>query len=469
LVVSEQATIGGKVHATFKAGKLDTQGNLAVNGLNIEHPLLAREPVLDVGFLAKIDATFDPEARAIELRNLELSRGALKVEIEGSVRHPAQVSERRYEIAVRVPEIPCQSVLDEIPRELIPALRGMTLAGTYSLETKLHIDFSDLESLSLVGLKESFGLRQCRPLRVPVRLSPTRLMGDLVHTVTLRDGTQHTSYLSPLNPEFAPLEEISPTVAAAVLTTEDGSFWRHDGFLTSQIAAALRSNLEAGKVRLGASTITMQMVKNIFLSHERTLSRKFQEVLLTWYVERSLPKERIMELYLNVIEFGPGIYGITAAADHYFGKTPFALNSLESAYLALMLPSPVRRHEHFCNGELSRAFEVKLRRIHGLMAQRGHIGEQDYLVWKDAPLIFDPRDRQDPKACLREIKTMLEASAGQKALSGLLGGAVSEAELRSVPWATARTKREGAVLRATSAAVPAVGEGDGHENGQAGR
>ena len=104
------------------------------------------------------------------------------------------------------------------------------------------------------------------------------------------------------------------------MTTEDNGFFKHRGWVTPEFKTALRRNLAGGGFRLGASSITMQMVKNVLLSREKTLSRKLQELFLVWYIEKMLPKERILELYFNAIEFGPRIYGIGAAARHYFGK-----------------------------------------------------------------------------------------------------------------------------------------------------
>lgn len=236
----------------------------------------------------------------------------------------------------------------------------------------------------------------------------------------MRDGTERVVELQPGSGTYTPLAEISPYMVSAVLTTEDGGFWRHKGFLPSQFEAALRRNVEAGRIRLGASTITMQMVKNVLLSHERTLSRKLQELFLTWYVERSLPKERIMEIYLNVIEFGPGVYGVTRAARHYFGKTPGELTPPEAAYLALMLPTPVRRHVYYCEGGLDAKFKVKHRRILTYMHERGRLDDATYAAWKDAEITFDSKELGSKRECLAEIKRLLEASERQRARSGLL-------------------------------------------------
>lgn len=236
----------------------------------------------------------------------------------------------------------------------------------------------------------------------------------------MRDGRLRTVHLYPGSGTFTPLPLISPHMVQAVLTTEDGGFWRHKGFLPSQFRTALHRNLEAGRVRVGASTITMQMVKNVLLSHERTLARKLQEMILTWYVETALSKERIMEIYLNVVELGPGIYGVTRASQHYFGKHPSELTPPEAAYLALMLPSPVRRHAHYCRGELSPAFQIKLARILRIMNERGRLADLDYEIWQETPIIFDLRERGDTGACLGEIEALMAAHEGQRAVTGLL-------------------------------------------------
>lgn len=217
------------------------------------------------------------------------------------------------------------------------------------------------------------------------------------------------------------LGEIAPSMVGAVLTTEDAGFFRHRGFLGSQFKTALQRNLRDRRFRLGASTITMQLAKNLLLSHEKTLSRKLQEMVLTWLLERTYSKQRLMELYLNVVEFGPQIYGVTAAAEHYFGKIPKELTSLESAWLALLLPSPVVRYAHFCEGKPSPAFEVKLRRIHRLMRSRGHIDELEYALWSEAPLVFAEHGRSDRVACVQRRAAMLAGRSTQYAVSGVLG------------------------------------------------
>ena len=139
------------------------------------------------------------------------------------------------------------------------------------------------------------------------------------------------------------------------MTTEDNGFFKHRGWVTSEFKSALQRNLQRGGFRVGASSITMQMVKNVLLSQEKTLSRKLQELFLVWYLEQELPKERILELYFNAIEFGPRIYGIGAAARHYFGKTARRPRPRwKAAFFSSILPSPKRRYIQYCHGSLTR-------------------------------------------------------------------------------------------------------------------
>ena len=125
------------------------------------------------------------------------------------------------------------------------------------------------------------------------------------------------------------MEDISPYFVHAVLAHEDAGFFSHHGFSEMHIRSALIRNLQEGRYVVGASTITMQLVKNVFLHREKTLARKIQEVLLTWWIERVMPKRDILELYLNVIEYGPGIYGIRRGARHYFNRLPAQLSPAE--------------------------------------------------------------------------------------------------------------------------------------------
>jgi monofunctional biosynthetic peptidoglycan transglycosylase len=140
-----------------------------------------------------------------------------------------------------------------------------------------------------------------------------------------------------------PYSRISDDLKRAVVVAEDISFFSHNGFDTQELRVAAREAI-AGKRMRGASTITQQLAKNLWLSPSRSPMRKLEEAVLTWQLERRLEKRRILELYLNVVEFGPGVYGAEAAARHYFGISAADLSARQTAELAASLPRPSSWH-----------------------------------------------------------------------------------------------------------------------------
>jgi monofunctional biosynthetic peptidoglycan transglycosylase len=139
---------------------------------------------------------------------------------------------------------------------------------------------------------------------------------------------------------WVPLSKISPCLVKAVLIAEDDKFWRHEGFDYEAIQKAVEKDVKGGRFRYGGSTITQQLARNLYLSPKKNLFRKMREAAITWRIERALPKTRILELYLNVAEWGEGIFGVEAASRHYFGKPSSGLSPHEAARLATVLPNP---------------------------------------------------------------------------------------------------------------------------------
>jgi monofunctional biosynthetic peptidoglycan transglycosylase len=142
---------------------------------------------------------------------------------------------------------------------------------------------------------------------------------------------------------FVPYDRISDSLKRAVVVAEDISFFSHNGFDTQELKVAAREAIEGKRVR-GASTITQQLAKNLWLSPSRSPMRKLEEAVLTWQLERRLDKRRILDLYLNVVEFGPGVFGAEAAARHYFGQPAADLTADQAAQLAASLPRPSSWH-----------------------------------------------------------------------------------------------------------------------------
>jgi monofunctional glycosyltransferase len=173
--------------------------------------------------------------------------------------------------------------------------------------------------------------------------------------------------------------KISPFVVKAVLIAEDDKFWRHKGFDFDAIEKAIEKDIQAGSFKVGGSTISQQLIKNLYLSSSKNPVRKIVEAYLTFRMEHTLTKRRILELYLNVVEWGEGIYGIEAASLHYFGKPSSLVTAAEAARLAAVLPNPIR---FTVNGN-SRFVQRRADLIYRIMVKRGIVVEDYEEALKD--------------------------------------------------------------------------------------
>jgi membrane peptidoglycan carboxypeptidase len=217
---------------------------------------------------------------------------------------------------------------------------------------------------------------KCRFGDVPDLLDLKRFERPFLHTVFEPDGTVYEMETGPGSAAWTPIELISPFMTQAAIAHEDGRFLSHHGFAEPEIARALARNLQAKAFRFGASTITMQLVKNLFLHRDKLLSRKVQEAFIVWWLEQHWDKRRILEMYLNVIEYGPALYGIRAASLHYFGQIPLDLTPAQAAFFASILPSPKTFHEHYEKGALSASMKNRVAAFLQHLFSRQRIDEE---------------------------------------------------------------------------------------------
>lgn len=163
--------------------------------------------------------------------------------------------------------------------------------------------------------------------------------------------------------QWVEYDQIAKSVKQAAIASEDAKFVSHDGFDMEGIEAAMEKNEATGKMSAGGSTITQQLAKNLFLTSHRSYVRKGEEALITMLIENMWSKERILTAYLNVAEFGEGVYGIEAAAQHYFNKSANNLNRDEAALLISMLPNPKYYEQHRNAKRLKNKQRIVLRRM----------------------------------------------------------------------------------------------------------
>jgi monofunctional biosynthetic peptidoglycan transglycosylase len=181
--------------------------------------------------------------------------------------------------------------------------------------------------------------------------------------------------VGPGNAWWTPSESIPPEMKWAVIVAEDANFYRHEGIDVKAIKNAIRYDLEKKRLARGASTITQQTAKNLFLSREKTITRKIEEVFLAKRMERELTKGRILELYLNIVELGPMVYGIGHGARYYFNKPASALTPRECAFLAAMLPGPQKVYNPFRHlDRVLKRSDMVLR----LLRDKGVLSEAEY-------------------------------------------------------------------------------------------
>lgn len=184
--------------------------------------------------------------------------------------------------------------------------------------------------------------------------------------------------LCPGSSEYVQLRSISQHMQQSVILTEDSNFWNHNGFDWEAIQASAEANLESGKYLRGGSTITQQLAKNMFLTRDKTLARKALEAVITYRIEKTLTKKEILERYLNVVQFGKNLFGIKNAAHFYFSKSPAQLSVAESAFLAMLLPSPEKYSRSFFIKSLTPFANKRMQRIVSDMYRYQRIDELDY-------------------------------------------------------------------------------------------
>jgi hypothetical protein len=358
----------GRVDAELVLGaesvsSVAVRGKVELSRAAIFSPRVAPEPIDDIEVLVEGRGHWLPVGRRLEIEEAKVSMGKAQVAVRGAVELTPDYY--LFDVDLELPPTPCTEAVSSIPEDLLDELQGFQWTGSLAGRLKARVDSRELENTDL-AIDVADG---CEFKKVPGLADLRRFRMPFLHYVTEPDGEVLEMEMGPGSASWTYLEEVSPFMVYAVIAHEDAAFFQHKGFSPAHIRNALIRNLKEKRYVIGASTITMQLVKNLFLRREKTLARKVQEVLLTWWVERVMEKRDILELYLNVIEYGPGVYGIRHAARHYFNRLPSELSPAESVYLSMILPNPRRYHVHFESGEIPASWVERMRRILLRMAE----------------------------------------------------------------------------------------------------
>lgn len=324
------------------SGMLDISASGQLAGLSLQQASLAPEPLrgIDLSWGGRIELDMGKRRLKVSAAELQIERVRMEADVEMSARD----DDLRVQLEVRVPTTPCEDLYEAAPEALLPLLEGLRLGGEFGLAASVAFDTAAPKD---TRVDWDLGNR-CKVRETPAEVDPKRFAEPFQHFVIDADGAATEIETGPSTDRWVPLSDISPNMETALVVCEDSRFFRHRGFDDKSIRDSIVSNLKAGRFVRGGSTLTMQLAKNLYLSREKTLSRKLQEAVLTLLLEERLSKQDILELYLNVVEFGPGIYGIREAAEYYFDSHPGELSLAQALFFGSILPRP--KAEHFEEG-----------------------------------------------------------------------------------------------------------------------
>lgn len=362
---------------------------------------------------------------------IELDKNSLATLAKISAKPYAKLSlspSKTIALGLEIPETKAQDVFDSFPVGLFESLEGLKVSGTMKYSSSFFLDTKNPDSVKLNSSLQENGFK----INAYGKTDFSKINSQFVYTPYENGKPVRDIIVGPDNPNFTPLNQISPLLRNAVLTAEDPSFFRHQGFEERSIRASIATNFKEKAFKRGGSTISMQLVKNVFLDREKTIARKVEEMLIVWLIEHNkiVSKERMFEVYLNVIEWGRNVYGISEASRNYFLKKPSELDLGESIFLASIVPSPKNGIYRFNEyGGLKPYLASYFRLIGSLMANDGIIARdstQSYGFYsvslRDAVLpthsvpdtINQDINREDLEREIKEAEQLLQDLFGTK-------------------------------------------------------
>ncbi len=275
-----------------------------------------------------------------------------------------------YELKINAEEQDAQALLAAFPQGLFESLDGMQVSGKLKYNLNFYLDTSIPDSVKFDSNLTPNNFKILKWGKTDLQ----KINRDFIYTPYEYGKPMRNILIGPSNPNFTRLGDISFNFRNALLTSEDPSFFRHHGFVEESFRKSIAVNFKEKRFKRGGSTISMQLVKNVFLSRNKTISRKAEEILIVWMIEnnRLISKERMLEVYFNIIEMGPNVYGIGEAAQHYFGKSPSELSTGEGIFLANIVPKPkAAMYKFMSDGSLKPYLLPYFNFIGNTMARRG--------------------------------------------------------------------------------------------------
>ncbi|TXD37180.1 hypothetical protein FRC98_10630 [Lujinxingia vulgaris] len=358
----ERALLEGTLHGEVDLAQriADLNGELVLEEFDVSAPFLAEETLKFKAVELGLGATFDAGARALSVGEGRLKLGALdEVRWSGHVIDAGKGFSFGWSLSGE--DLDASQVLSELPEAMSGVLANTQMQGRFGVElgTSGHSAFPDSLVLDVsfsgdVEVEDS--LRWDAMRAAGVEVPEEQASGGFF------DSDAHPA--RDIDPEqWVSIGRLPAHVPSALLSAEDATFLQHAGLDWVGLRMAMVHNLREGALERGGSTITQQLAKNLFLTRDRTISRKLQEAFLTWRMESELSKEQILELYINVVDWGPGVHGLYEASRFYFERNPDELNVSQSAMLGAILPAPSRFGALIKAGYLPSSRQDKMRRV----------------------------------------------------------------------------------------------------------
>ncbi len=343
-----------------------------VNSLTLEGKRIAKTPVEINHSSAQILVHLQPHHYYIDtLSVVKLNQIEANVGVYYSTMPDSIIS-----INLRTTENTWQELIESLPKGLFGNLSGMKLGGKFQYGLKINIDPHRIDSLTIEPKMISKGFY----IGSYGNTNFAALNDTFTHRVYANGAFVRSIHLGTSNKNYTPLGHIPEYLRWAIATSEDGSFYNHRGFDLDGIRYAAACNIKERRFARGGSTISQQLVKNLYLNRDKNISRKIEEFIIVWIVENAhiVSKDRMLEIYLNIIEWGPNIYGISEASNFYFKKKPCELTLNEALFLAYIIPRPTKFKYLFDNGQLKPFMQDNFEFVATKMQNRGYISPNDY-------------------------------------------------------------------------------------------
>lgn len=363
-------------------GAASLKVNVTLSKLAAQGERLGSEPLGPMQAGLRGTLALDLAARQLSLDDGRLLLGTegLEVPFEASA---GLAPEPHFALDVRFGPARLSQLVEALPPQLRPGEAAPVTDGPLRAEIRAQGPLRHPEAWSVDVKLDTAALKQS------ARALPFPLREPFPYTPQDQADTSRTFTVGPRNPSFVPIDALPALLPVVVTTSEDASFFAHNGFDFDELRDSFAS-VTAGTRFRGGSTLSQQLVKNLFLTRERTLSRKVREALITLEVEAALPKARILEIYLNIIEWGPGVYGIGEAARYYFGVDARALTLKQMVFLTTVIPSPVKWGPYFKRHGPSDRWNARMADLLDKLQQREAITAEEKAQALAEPLRFAP-------------------------------------------------------------------------------